>query len=460
MSLGSDDNILTYTKTNGLTIKAKSFVLSDSSDNPKTKLSSTDGIIAKKGIIGGWTLTNEVLYTQASNGADGSGNGFMAGTTVETNPIFYAGYSKAVEKDITGLEPKEWPTLKYQNWVTNGVVKCMITQGGEFYAWGGINLGGGKFVYDVKNKRLRMNGNIQLEDSTMKSKLFIGDSGTKVSIWGTSMYNASNAYAICMRDTIDDEKRQFNIAAVREEGSIYKNKGFNAGITLLHSSNENGSISICAGPENSLSTYGMRSQIYLQAGVIPSRTGIAMGYNATLRLTSGYNNPNYSDIDMYAMKLGLRAGSPGNGTTSYIYINHDNGIIIGASAITLRGQVTYDTDGSDRRLKYDIESFPDQYDKFYDKLKPVRYKYHHENIEQYHTGFIAQDIEQSLAETGLSTLDLGATFKTRSPLAETIGEEEIWAMHRDELVSLNTWQIQKLKARIEALEQEIKELTK
>lgn len=109
---------------------------------------------------------------------------------------------------------------------------------------------------------------------------------------------------------------------------------------------------------------------------------------------------------------------------------------------------------SDARLKNNIESFPDEYDIFFDMLKPKRYKYNDGLSNRYHTGYIAQEVVQSLEESGLSTLDFAAVM-LRYPGTDI----ERWQLRRDEFVSLNTWQIQKLKARVAELENKIALLT-
>lgn len=106
-----------------------------------------------------------------------------------------------------------------------------------------------------------------------------------------------------------------------------------------------------------------------------------------------------------------------------------------------------DNDLSDEREKNSIEGISSKYEAFFDKIEPVRYKYNNGTSNRYHTGFIAQSLVKSLEESGLSTLDFAGVLLTRP----NEGEER-WYLRRDEFVALNTWQIQKLKARVAELE--------
>ena len=108
---------------------------------------------------------------------------------------------------------------------------------------------------------------------------------------------------------------------------------------------------------------------------------------------------------------------------------------------------------SDFRLKNTIEDFFDKYEHFFDKLIPKRYKYNYGTSDRFHTGFIAQEVAKALEESGLTTQDFAGVC-----LEFNDEENGYWKMRRDEFVSLNTWQIQKAKARITELENIVAEL--
>lgn len=112
-----------------------------------------------------------------------------------------------------------------------------------------------------------------------------------------------------------------------------------------------------------------------------------------------------------------------------------------------------DASTSDARFKNSIETLPEQYDKLFDLLAPKRYRYNNGSSHRYHTGYIAQEVVSALEQAGLSTHDFAAVM-----LENPGAEDECWKLRRDEFVALNTWQIQKLKNRVNELEQKNKEL--
>ena len=107
---------------------------------------------------------------------------------------------------------------------------------------------------------------------------------------------------------------------------------------------------------------------------------------------------------------------------------------------------------SDIRLKNNITYFDNIicYDEFFDSLSPCAFKFNDE-IElddKTHFGFIAQDIVKS-SETHLSEKQLSATW---------IDQDGYYKLNKEEFIALNTWQIQKLKARVAELEEKISKM--
>ena len=70
-----------------------------------------------------------------------------------------------------------------------------------------------------------------------------------------------------------------------------------------------------------------------------------------------------------------------------------------------------------------------------------------------HSGFISQQVEESLTKAAISTQDFAGFVKINTNLTN-----EIYALRYEEFIALNTWQIQKLKTRVAELENEIKEI--
>ena len=109
-----------------------------------------------------------------------------------------------------------------------------------------------------------------------------------------------------------------------------------------------------------------------------------------------------------------------------------------------------DQDLSDQRFKHSISLLTDNYETFFDKIEPVKYKYNNGTSDRYHTGFIAQQLVKALNASELTTKDFAGVM-----LHEPGTENECWYLRRDEFVALNTWQIQKLKPRMASAEEKL-----
>ena len=105
---------------------------------------------------------------------------------------------------------------------------------------------------------------------------------------------------------------------------------------------------------------------------------------------------------------------------------------------------------SDANLKNHIEYLDDRYDQLFDSLYSRRFMYNDGTSSRYHTGYIAQEVQSALKAAQIDEKEFAAlcTFAGGT-------EEEFMALRYDEFVSLNTWQIQKLKPRVSSLEQTI-----
>ena len=116
--------------------------------------------------------------------------------------------------------------------------------------------------------------------------------------------------------------------------------------------------------------------------------------------------------------------------------------------------------GSDRRLKQAIEYRMDKYENFFMKLKPTQYQLKAGKSKRLHTGFIAQDVERALLESGLTTNDFAGL--TITPVQEVNPKDGIddvfYRLRYGEFISLNTYMIQTLYRRISELEEKIKSL--
>lgn len=156
------------------------------------------------------------------------------------------------------------------------------------------------------------------------------------------------------------------------------------------------------------------------------------------------------------------------GYTVRLY-NHGGGTYLGSSGSTA---VT-----SDKNLKKDIYDMSDKYENFFSRLRPVSYKYNaKENIgHRDHLGYIAQEVEEALSESGLTTEqfagiciedDVTLDFNDDTALtdeeraANKIHYDKLYSLRYEEFIALNTHMIQKAYAIIEEQQTRINELEK
>jgi hypothetical protein len=234
--------------------------------------------------------------------------------------------------------------------------------------------------------------------------------------------------------------------------------GFGVSVNL-----ENYSVGICA--YNSLTGVGFE---------IPEeeRYGILSG---DWRFTGDVEIANYELDGDYTYKwtMNCKGINIGNGnswfTLSMDYaVQHSldftiynaqsgSGIAIDKDTSTLLGTWSADADitiTSDENRKHAIELIDEKYDVLFDTLKPVRFKYNNGTSDRYHTGFYTQNVEEAIDNANLTTQDFAAFVTLNKDT-----EKEYSGLRYSEFISLNTYQIQKLKARIAELEEKIANMT-
>ena len=158
-----------------------------------------------------------------------------------------------------------------------------------------------------------------------------------------------------------------------------------------------------------------------------------------------------------------------NSNKKTFYVSSDKAYLpsnsyVGSTAIT-----------SDKRLKKDFATYDSRYEDFFMSLKPSLFKMIDGDSNRYHTGFVAQEIEDALTENGLTTLDFAGLVIDDNPRVKECLEKLNYNPFEDtntqyylrynEFVSLNTHMIQKNvkrlldhEDRITQLEEENKEL--
>ncbi len=103
---------------------------------------------------------------------------------------------------------------------------------------------------------------------------------------------------------------------------------------------------------------------------------------------------------------------------------------------------------SDRDEKTGISYDMERYEDFFRRLRPCRFRMKNGTGGRFHTGYIAQDVERALLDSGLSGTDFAALVR----------DETGYRLRYGEFTALHTHMVQKLMDRVDALEQRIKEL--
>lgn len=107
---------------------------------------------------------------------------------------------------------------------------------------------------------------------------------------------------------------------------------------------------------------------------------------------------------------------------------------------------------SDRNQKKDIIPITDKYLDFFALLQPVSYRFKDGTGGRTHVGYIAQDVERAMAQSGLSDLDFAGFCRDK------VGEDYVYSLRYEEFIALNTAVIQRLQAKITNLEQRLENL--
>ena len=107
---------------------------------------------------------------------------------------------------------------------------------------------------------------------------------------------------------------------------------------------------------------------------------------------------------------------------------------------------------SDRRLKRDIEPLDDRYINMFMALNPVKYK--RLDGDRTHVGFVSQEVEKAMLESGLEAADFAALCKDK------VADDYIYALRYEEFTALNTLMIQRLMETVENQRVEIERLQK
>lgn len=138
------------------------------------------------------------------------------------------------------------------------------------------------------------------------------------------------------------------------------------------------------------------------------------------------------------------------GNISELTVEKINGETITA---TTTYQETGSIETSDERLKYDIVPLDEKYEAFYNDLQPITYKLKKGSSQRTHIGLGAGQVRDALIKYDISTREF-------APYCSYYNDEG-WltcGLRYEEFISMNIYEIQKLKKRTTKLENKVQEL--
>ena len=158
-----------------------------------------------------------------------------------------------------------------------------------------------------------------------------------------------------------------------------------------------------------------------------------------------------SDLDQRYMYAKVSGGSDGTGSVFVHGVYYSSGILTVTTA---------SVSSSDERLKTNVSDMPDL-ESVYLKFKPKKFRFD-DRLKGYdhrwHYGLLAQSVEESLIEAGISIYDTGLIWK--EPVyddfheREVICDEMVYKLDKDELHAMHIQMIQKQHNEIEQLKLE------
>lgn len=287
----------------------------------------------------------------------------------------------------------------------------------------------------------------------------------KDEVYGLDIYNgAFRMYGVPWNKDLTDEdaniyfKTENDVTNMYIQGKLVYSKGFihevNSGVNISQFED----VIVKGGNEldHSETVYGTKYTFIDMGTAVDFYSGLDIGWSAGQM--SGYSGGLFFGTKKNNLYISRTMGG--------IYMDADNARTftirapdiyfiptgVGRLEGTWQGTVSSSTT-SDFRYKNSIVELPQVYSTLFDNLIPKRFKYNDGTSNRFHTGFIAQDVNEAIKNSGLTTQDFAATV-----LFNKGEENEQWTLRYEEFIALNTWQIQKLKQRVTELENEIKEI--
>jgi hypothetical protein len=408
-------------------------------------------ITATSGVIGGFTIEDTFLH-------GGSGSSYVAlhGSGSGTNSA-YAIWAGSSNPSSAPFYVMKNGNLYARNGTFSGTVSgasfkdssgnSMMNNSYEFTAdylnLNGINVGGGNFVVDAS-------GNVSIKGSITMA------AGSSINWALVNESNVSQSTAYTMANTAYNlADNAYNMA---DSAYSYADDAYDLAWDNRLTDVNVFNVLTGGGTRFGIFSDSTTNRLYINASYI--RAGTIDADLVTLEnADGGFCCARGSDgvNTTYGAKM---FGSAGPSADYYVFVSNKGAMLSGGSAyLYCAGNGIHASDeisvDSDARLKNDIRMDVDKYEQFLLGLKPSTFCLNGHNETARHIGFIAQDVAKVRDSCGLSNEELALLELCEKNMPDG-SSDMYYSIRYGELIPLCVHMIQKMYARINALENDLK----
>ena len=423
-------------------------------------LNITGRITSTSGTIGGWIISSTEIY-KGSVGINASNEHTKNSlVTTGTSPVrFYAGSGDRINGKFVVLDDGSLyaSAAKIEGTITanrGSFSNCTIDEtctikgtltadticnnDKSMQAEGSINfVGSGNTSLAQYNMRI-----VDKNSSMMRASCSVSDSSGLMSAALTCTYkytlSGTTAYGTC---------------GISSTGELCSITGHYIGITADRSGSDYIKLDATSVTVTGSSTF-TGSATFLQSN---SSQGFFIRHNYTVQLPAGGR---YAFLRMYTKTNLAVSHYMDYDAGRYMVYSWNYTIGIGSSSGSNQLYGTWYCNGSvinssDRNAKNSIADIDEKYDTLFDGLRARLYRYNDGTSGRLHSGFVAQEVEEAMQAANVPTSDFAAFCVNGAGT-----DKERCGLRYEEFVSLNTWQIQKLKAHLQEVENRLAILEK
>ena len=423
-------------------------------------LNITGRITSTSGTIGGWIISSTEIY-KGSVGINASNEHTKNSlVTTGTSPVrFYAGSGDRINGKFVVLDDGSLyaSAAKIEGTITansGSFSNCTIDEtctikgtltadticnnDKSMQAEGSINfVGSGNTSLAQYNMRI-----VDKNSSMMRASCSVSDSSGLMSAALTCTYkytlSGTTAYGTC---------------GISSTGELCSITGHYIGITADRSGSDYIKLDATSVTVTGSSTF-TGSATFLQSNF---SQGFFIRHNYTVQLPA---SGGYAFLQMYTKTNLAVSHYMDYNAGRYMVYSWNYTIGIGSSSGSNQLYGTWYCNGSvinssDRNAKNSIADIDEKYDTLFDGLRARLYRYNDGTSGRLHSGFVAQEVEEAMQAANVPTSDFAAFCVDGAGT-----DKERCGLRYEEFVSLNTWQIQKLKAHLQEVENRLAILEK